>query len=335
MLLPLPRCLTLISRGTPSSSTISHNIGEPLARLGYFGSGDLEADQSSPENFNSEICLLVDPTTSTTLYMGAFNSGGFWKSVDSGTTWSLLLDDSITNFAVDPRDSNHILVSNSQSYVLETLNGGNSWHQNTTPAGSIWSIAFSLRSPGTVFGCMRANGILRSTDNGTTWAVTNTGLGSLDCHSIAADPQAAQTVFAATLSGIYKSTDSGSSWTLKKTGDAIGFYPLVIDPQNNQIIYSSDFTNYIRSADGGNTWSTMNIGFAPQISPAITLDPQNHLTLFASTFNNAVAISTDGGVTWAQMNNGLGFAQIVDIAVVPNTTKVFVTTFNNGLIAYR
>ena len=116
---------------------------------------------------------------------------------------------------------------------------------------------------------------------------------------------------------------------------SFGFFTVEVDPTNPLIIFAADANSYIKSADGGNTWAALNPGFLGTSAPAITIDSLAHNTIYVSSFANNVAVSTDGGLTWAPVSNGLGFAQIQDLLVIPGTSKLFAATFNNGVLVFQ
>lgn len=277
--------------------------------------------------------LAFDSVTAT-IYAGAVNAGGLWKSVDQGASWTKLLSDSVFTVAVDPSNSLHLLASDFQQFVLQSTDGGATWQQVSTPIAIIQSIGFSPTLPSLVLACSPNGGIARSTDNGATWTVSNTGLQTTACRKLAFD--AATGIIAATPTGVYKSSDEGITWTLKKAAsDASGFFTAVVDPTNSLIIFAADANSYIKSTDGGNTWTTLNPGFLGTSTPAIAIDPLAHDTVYVSSFASNVAVSTDGGLTWAAVPNGLGFAQVQNLLVIPGTSKLFAATFNNGVLAFR
>jgi len=278
--------------------------------------------------------IRLDPSLTSTLYFAAANNGGLWKSTDVGTTWTNVLSDSIFAVAVDPSNSLHLLTSDFQQFLLQSADGGATWQQASTPFGIIQSIEFSTSEAGLVLACSPNGGIVRSTDNGSTWSASNTGLQTTACRKIAFD--SASGIIAATPTGIYKSSDGGITWTLKKVAsDAFGFFTATVDPTNSLVIFAAGANVYIKSSDGGNTWNTLNPGFIPTASPAIAIDRLVHNTIYVSSFAGNAAVSTDGGVTWATVSSGLGFAQVQDLLVIPGTSRLFAPTFNNGLIAFR
>jgi len=59
------------------------------------------------------------------------------------------------------------------------------------------------------------SGILKSTDGGRSWSVTNDGLGGLDVHGLAIDPNAPDKLHALVRGqgqGVYRTGDGGRGW---------------------------------------------------------------------------------------------------------------------------
>ncbi len=70
--------------------------------------------------------------------------------------------------------------------------------------------------PGIIYVGTHEAGIFKSTDGGIAWKEANTGLGGLDVHGLAVDPNVPSKLHAAvrgTGEGIYRSTDRGGKWT--------------------------------------------------------------------------------------------------------------------------
>jgi photosystem II stability/assembly factor-like uncharacterized protein len=282
--------------------------------------------------------VRLDPSSNSTMYFAAANGGGVWKSTDQGASWANLLDANIFAVAVDPKNPLHLLASDLQQFLLESTDGGTTWHQVPTPIAIVESIEFSPTQPGIVLACSPNGGIARSSDSGTTWKLANTGLQTTACRKIGFDPVTPSTVFAATPSGVYKSNDAGATWTNTKAVADVqktGYFRVLVDPVTPTVVYTVDPDTYYKSTDGGSTWAVLNSGISPDTQSALAIDPLAHNTLYVSSFGSSVAVSSDAGQTWATMNSGLGFAQVQDLLVIPGTSHIFAATFNNGLLAFR
>src|SRR6185437_16012960 len=119
-------------------------------------------------------------------------------------------------------------------------------------------------------------GIARSTDEGTTWNLANTGLQTTACRSIGFDSVNPGVVFAAAPSGVYKSSDAGATWTnVKAVADVqqTGYFRVLVDPVTPTVVYTVDPDTYYKSTDGGSTWAALNSGINPGTQPALAVDP--------------------------------------------------------------
>ena len=72
--------------------------------------------------------------------------------------------------------------------------------------------------------------------------------------------------------------------------------------------------------------SKANVGFTNTLIRALAIDPGTPQTVYAGTFTNGVAKTTDGGTTWNLANTGLSEPEVTALAVDPATPPiVFVT----------
>src|ERR1700730_8580831 len=150
--------------------------------------------------------IAVDPTTTTsgsiTAYVGSVG-GGVWKTTNccsASTTWTVLTDDpliattAIDTLTIDPNNHNTVYAGTGD------LNYG----------------SFSMGS----------QGILKSTDGGTTWTVLGAGIfgpaysqpsGNYPQYAavgkVRVDPNNSNNVAAGTKTGVYLSHDGGSTWS--------------------------------------------------------------------------------------------------------------------------
>ncbi len=186
------------------------------------------------------------------------------------------------------------------------------------------------------------NGVLKSTDGGSTWTqVSGDYFEGVSISQLAVYPTNANILYAAVLRGrggarrttptvhskfgIWKSTDGGVNWTLLKEAKAElnGATDLEIDPQNPNILYASFWGDAIyKSTDGGSTWSPiMNFGFpSPNFAAGLTrfsIDLSHPSsggsgTLYAGFdwldangyHPSRVFKSTNGGASWTMLPGG-------------------------------
>ncbi len=132
-----------------------------------------------PEFRDACTSVLTDAANPEKLLVGTYGNGVF-RSADGALTWtSVGLDgESIWALEQDPFDRNHILAG-SYHGIHSSHDGGRSW---TTTSGdfSIRCVAFDNEVPGAVFATTRSEGLLVSSDAGSSWLPDSTTIGNLD-----------------------------------------------------------------------------------------------------------------------------------------------------------
>ncbi|HEY4364401.1 MAG TPA: SBBP repeat-containing protein [Bryobacteraceae bacterium] len=155
---------------------------------------------------------------------------------------------------------------------------------------------------------------------------------------IAVDPLVPSTLGVPTNGGLYFSNDTGQSWVLHDLGlpaGQNGMVPtsqVIISPVNHELCYTvAGTTNSIfKSTDGCYTWTPVNASFpgeaAPQPFPYSTITMAfgpNGSDLYAVDGNAILLKSTDGGLSWKGLAQGL-FSSLALIVDPGNASNVFV-----------
>jgi photosystem II stability/assembly factor-like uncharacterized protein len=136
----------------------------------------------------------------------------------------------VTAVAVDPNDSEHLLIGTAAGGVWQTRDGGGSWEPQTDdmPTLSIGALAFDSSDPTRVYaGTGEGNsqyarygmGILVSLDGGSTWTgpVGGDMFTGIGFYGLVVDPRDGRRLIIATTGGAAVTPDAGSQWSL--------FYP--------------------------------------------------------------------------------------------------------------
>ena len=243
--------------------------------------------------------IAIDPADPSTWYV-AVGSGGVWKTVNAGTTWTPLFDEqasySIGCVTIDPTNPHVIWVGTGENV------GG--------------------RHVG--FG----DGVYRSRDAGASWE--NLGLkDSQHISKIVVHPEKPDVVWVAAQGplwskggdrGLFKTTDGGKTWAkVLGAGEWTGVTDVAIDPRNPDVLHAATWqrhrtvAGYVgggpesglhRSTDGGATWEKLKTGLpeGPLGKIGLALSPQNPDVLYAAIETNrrtgAVYRSTDRGSSW-------------------------------------
>ena len=240
------------------------------------------------------LSIAIDPNNSNNLMVGSA-SGGIWKSVNAGSSWSSVKTGlpvlGVPAITYHPTNSNIIIAGTGEVYRIDTSNiGFNVWKARGT----------------------YGTGIIRSTNAGATWTnVFNKTFPDLfGVQKIKFDPNNSSIVYACTTQGMFKSTDEGATWSTTPVLSKIYVSDLAINPSNSNImvaavgnLVNSDKGIY-RTVDGGATWTKVTTGgFPTGMMGYTTFGYINSSLLYASvgmTDNgeNELYMSTDFGQNW-------------------------------------
>jgi photosystem II stability/assembly factor-like uncharacterized protein len=212
--------------------------------------------------------IAFDPSAPGSVYGG--NRAGIFESDDHGATWSArscdLGDTIVFSLAVEPR------------FV------------DPTP-------------PPTVFAAT-AGGLYRSGDAGGTWNRLSAGLPDGGFFSVAVDLDATR-VFAGG-SAIFRSLDGGDHWQPASTVICSGTEAdrvqgiLALDGA----VLAATSCGVYRSDDGGDHWILVEAGGASNQAVSLAGAPESS-TVIAGFFADSVRRSSDGGIGWAVVDDGL------------------------------
>ena len=232
------------------------------------------------------------------------------------------------------------LLINVRGNLLKSQDGGKSWQtivNGLDHKHELSALDISSESSNIVFLSTLGDGIYKSENGGDAWKKVNQGLENLNINLVAIAPNSTDLVFAAgTESGLYKTENSGASWEQIIAGDnkitAIAFAP----DGEDKIIVGDNRGNFLLSQDLGTSWQHLttleNTGAikALAISPNFTSD----LTFWVGTEQQGIWQTVDGGISFKQVNNGIGNFSIVSLATSPdyqNDTTIFAATWHQGV----
>ncbi len=283
--------------------------------------------------------VLIDPTTPSTLYLVA-DSDRIYKSDDSGANWSdiSIADQFGFSLAIDPVMST-VLYACTQDFMYRSVNGGDNWAFYSevisnagipNPGQTGCSTLRVSNDPQTMYAA-GGGGIIRSADNGVTWAGRNAGLAGAEVNQVALDPSTPGRLYSAAESGAFVSNDAGASWSKLGVPGLARFRQLWVDPNSPDTLYALRENSMIKSVDGGASWTELQLGmtgFSPQY---IAIAPTTPATLYYAVDGDGVYRSLDSGDSWTQVVNGLTDLSVRDLVVDPvEPQTLYVATTNGG-----
>ena len=253
--------------------------------------------------------IAIDPNDESIWYV-AVGSGGVWKTLNNGITWSPVFDNytsySTGCISIDPNNPNTIWLGTGENVGGRHVGYG--------------------------------DGVYRSVDAGNTWK--NMGLkDSEHISKIIIHPENPNVIWVAAQGplwnkggerGIYLSEDGGATWT-RTLGDEewVGATDLLIDPRNPDRLYAATWqrhrtiaaylgggpgTAIYRSDDGGKKWIKLENGL-PKGNMAkigMALSPQNPDMIYAAIEldqrTGGVYMSKDRGASWEKRSDAVSGA---------------------------
>ncbi len=209
----------------------------------------------------------------------AVASGGVWKTVNAGTTWTPIFDGqgsySIGCVAIDPRNPLVVWVGTGENNSQRSVGYG--------------------------------DGVYRSPDGGKTW--DKMGLPKSEhIGKILIDPRDSRVVYVAAQGplwasggdrGLYKTADGGKTWSAALTiSENTGVSDVVFDPRDPDVLYASAYQRrrhvwtlinggpesaLYKSSDAGTTWKKLENGLPKEEKGRIGLavSPANPDVVYA------------------------------------------------------
>lgn len=267
--------------------------------------------------------IAVNPKNNKEYYV-ATASGGVWKTINSGTTFSPLFDSqgsySIGCVTIDPNNHNVIWVGTGENNNQR-------------------SVAYG-------------DGVYKSIDGGKSW--THMGLkNSEHIGNILVDPRNSNIIYVSAIGplwssggdrGLFKSEDGGETWnTVLSIDEHTGINEVHMDPRNPDVLYAVAFQRrrhvftYLgggpgsglhKSEDGGKTWKKINKGL-PKVDMGrigLAISPANPEYIYAiveaAEDKSGFYISTNRGASWEKrskfVTSGNYYQEIVADPVNPD-----------------
>ncbi len=163
---------------------------------------------------------------------------GLWRGDDGGKKWTRMgwspeqqvfpLESQVRAVVADPRNSSIIFAGDEQG-LFRSNNGGDTWEKVPGPMDgmSVWSLAYDMEDPDTMFMGTRLPAVFRSRDAGRTWTkvcgadvIEQTSMiGPNRVLAVRIDPLDHRKIWAGVEhGGVYQSLDGGDTWARVRNG---------------------------------------------------------------------------------------------------------------------
>jgi photosystem II stability/assembly factor-like uncharacterized protein len=255
--------------------------------------------------------LAADPRSPGRILAGATGEGSrpaLYESRNTGATWTFLgftplSAGLVASIAFPPDRPNAIAIGTSEGGIFQSLNGGRTWRQaraglrfpppcDSTVCDPVETLdlTFDPENPQVAHAIFFGN-VVRSTNRGFRWRLSQRGLGGNFIVALERDPEHPQVLWAAGGDRLFKTLDGGASWFEISRGipqDALlgapFFTDLEFDPRDGGILYAATRNRGIfRSRNGGDTWEPINAGLPLLDVRVLEVDPGTPGGLFAGT----------------------------------------------------
>ncbi len=270
----------------------------------------------------------------------------FSISEDGGQTWTRVLDKFCRDWVTEPSNPQVGYCGQQGEPFLKTSDDGLTW-KTIYEGGTVRAIVLSPGDSTTIW-AGSIDGMIYSTDEGTTWSERSSGLGRRN-FQLYSDPFDSSILYLEDgFFRLYRSPDLGQTWDQldesNTRGLVFGSTAGILLRKNDEDVLSRVSTDngvtwtditaeeapaYIpasatiyrlpgaleRSADGGRTWSTCDV---PDSIENWAVDPSNPNRLLVISRHSGILISTDGCQSWTPLKNNVAGLSASAVAFDPN-----------------
>ncbi len=220
----------------------------------------------------------------------------------------------VSQLKFHPTNASKIYAVSASGGVYLTSDTGLNWAPlsgtEKLPQTSTSSLCINYANDKTLYLCLgdadyysNDYGIYKSTNGGTSWAASNTGIGTNMAVEILMDPTDTSKLVAATKGGLYRSTNAGGNWTLMQAGAFTDMKAKPV-PGGSQTLYAATATAFYYSTNFGATWTAVTIAL-PAGNTGI------RIAVSANDTGRVYLATTKGfGVILKSINSGVSFAQV-------------------------
>lgn len=342
--------------GTDGENTAGVTVSSSAVLKSTDGGATWNATNFSAAYTGSVSFYKIIHTGFTGIVLAA-TSRGIFRSSDNGENWtqislsSITSNTAVTDLVQNPNDLNKFICAISGFGILYSNDYGNTWTASSMPSSlsSIGRISLDYGSASgyenEAFAMLEDSsdgstlGIIKSTDYGQTWSVTNTSanvLGSQgwSCNTILTDRGNHNKVYAGGLD-IWRTTNGGnnfykkSHWTYNPSNSKYVHADqrtLVRHPTNTNTFFIGCDGGVFKTTDDFQNFTKISYGMEITQCNSVAIHPTDHEVLLSGTQDNGT-ISKLASSTWNIARTGDGGATEFDF-IDPNYAYSSYVNFN-------
>jgi photosystem II stability/assembly factor-like uncharacterized protein len=336
-----------ITNGIPTASILqvlaSRNIAGRLYAASarqFFRSDDYGANWSSVgvglQGQEIRIIFQDQLNPGEVLYAGTTN--GVYKTMNGGTDWvgtsNVQPNISISGFA---ETANGIFAATLGTGVWSSTDGLD-WQGGLNPLLA-HPVAFTIledyRSSEVLYGIVTRDGVVRSSDGGSTWTIRTNGLISTNVLTLVQDRQSGKIYAGTADNGVFVSEDEAATWK-QVPSEFSGLNVPFLELGTSSNLYVGTLGHgLLKSLNSG---AALTGGVIPELVDPLMLGVHNTKlqpqVLFAPIDPSGIIKSTNGGLTWRYSKQGIEKVRVRKIAFDPVDPDLMLATAYGGGI-YR
>jgi photosystem II stability/assembly factor-like uncharacterized protein len=292
--------------------------------------------------------ICTDPARPGRVTIGT--QAGVFRSDDHGDHWMPLgapaPELAVWSLLRHPRDPDTMLAGYEPCAIHRTTDDGAHWQALTVDVDfpditlnpepqpkRITGMAIDPNEPATIYASIEVGGLLRSLDDGKSWACVTDGLyavdDAVDLHRVVVSATRPGVVTLIGRIGTFRSTDRGARWKKlpvpRLTAQGTYCRDLVVAPDDPDRLYVAAGTGFegdkgalFGSADDGRSWMAHDLGTTPRSTIfAFAIDPQDPDRLYCASKGGEFFRSQDRGRSWQANPLPAGASPVYALAVGP------------------
>ncbi len=267
--------------------------------------GNTWVDASVGLTNRTVMSLAIDSTG--TLFAGTSGGGVFrstdngdrWYSASAGITYPYIFSLGVT--------APGVAFAGTNGGLFKSTNGGMAWSY----LGFVQILAITLDRSGAIYTGSFGEGVRRSTDNGQTWTVLNSGLSNPHIRSLCVLENGWLYVGIA-WGGVFRSTNRGNIWT--DVRNEIGNRDVRSVAAMGSEVFAATTSGIFRSTNNGAVW----ISIGSEVSS--TIASSREWPLIVGTTPNGILRSSDAGATWVWSRYGMSNTYVSALSVIDDRT---------------